>query len=40
MDFLQKIESIAPVKFRNPVLQDTTISDIDEPINLNPHKTQ
>ncbi|XP_043494004.1 protein mini spindles isoform X1 [Polistes fuscatus] len=40
MDFLQKIESSAPVKFRNPVLQDTTISDIDEPIKLNSTKTQ
>ncbi|KAK2583775.1 hypothetical protein KPH14_009682 [Odynerus spinipes] len=41
MDFVQRIESSAPVKYRNPVLLDTTISDNDEPINLlNPPKTQ
>lgn len=41
MDFVQRIESSAPVKYRNPVLLDTSISDTDEPVNLlNPPKTQ
>lgn len=34
MDFLQRIESNAPVKYKNPVLQDVNIPDISPPTNV------
>ncbi|XP_020296342.1 protein mini spindles isoform X2 [Pseudomyrmex gracilis] len=42
MEFLQKIELNAPVKYRNPVLVEPSLSDLNEaPVNmLNPPKTQ
>jgi len=42
MEFLQKIELNAPVKYRNPILAEPSLSDLNEPpINvLNPPKTQ
>lgn len=42
MEFLQRIELSAPVKYRNPVLAEPSLSDLNEaPANiLNPPKTQ
>lgn len=42
MEFLQRIELSAPVKYRNPILAEPSLSDLDEPpVNvLNPPKTQ
>ncbi|XP_018400371.1 PREDICTED: cytoskeleton-associated protein 5 [Cyphomyrmex costatus] len=42
MEFLQKIELSAPVKCRNPILAEPSLSDLNEPpVNvLNPPKTQ
>lgn len=40
MEFLQRIELNAPVKYRNPVLMEPSL-DLNEPVNvLNPPKTQ
>jgi hypothetical protein len=42
MEFLQRIELSAPVKYRNPILVEPSLSDLNEPpVNmLNPPKTQ
>lgn len=42
MEFLQRIELSAPVKYRNPILLEPSLSDLNEaPINmLNAPKTQ
>lgn len=41
MEFLQRIELNAPVKYCNPVLVEPSLSDLNEPVNmLNPPKTQ
>ncbi|XP_011346802.1 protein mini spindles isoform X1 [Ooceraea biroi] len=42
MEFLQRLELSAPVKYRNPVLVEPSLSDLNEPpVNvLNPPKTQ
>ncbi|XP_071650052.1 uncharacterized protein [Temnothorax longispinosus] len=42
MDFLQRLELSAPVKYRNPILVEPSLSDLNEPPAnvLNPPKTQ
>ncbi|XP_018364408.1 PREDICTED: cytoskeleton-associated protein 5 isoform X2 [Trachymyrmex cornetzi] len=43
MEFLQRIELSAPVKYRNPILAEPSLSDLNEPpvnMMLNPPKTQ
>lgn len=42
MEFLQRLELSAPVKYRNPILVEPSLSDLNEPpVNvLNPPKTQ
>ncbi|XP_011700705.1 PREDICTED: cytoskeleton-associated protein 5 isoform X2 [Wasmannia auropunctata] len=42
MEFLQRLELSAPVKYRNPILAEPSLSDLNEPpVNmLNPPKTQ